>query len=61
MDVLNPEDSSYSREEQHIVIDLEYRAQLYEEHEQDINHFLALPKIIPAKEKKRQQPFLDYT
>jgi hypothetical protein len=61
VDVLNQEESSYTREEQHTIIDPQFRAQLQEEHEQDISHFLALPEIIPAKKRKRQQPFLDYT
>lgn len=60
-DVLNPEDSTYNTDEQYIVIDLAFRAQLQVEHKHDINHFLALLEIIPTKKKKRQQSFLDCT
>jgi hypothetical protein len=44
-----------------VQIDPALRAHLQTENEQDINHFLALPEIIPAKKRKRQQPLLDFT
>jgi hypothetical protein len=44
-----------------VQIDSTLRAQMQVENEQDISHFLALPKIIPAMKYKRQQPLLDFT
>jgi hypothetical protein len=61
VDVSNPKDSTYDTAEQHVQIDSTLRAQMQVENEQDISHFLALPKIIPAMKYKRQQPLLDFT
>ena len=47
--------------EQHTAIDPAFRTQLKIISERDISDFLALPQLIPAKKKKRQQPLLDYT
>jgi hypothetical protein len=49
VDVQDCEESSYSREEQHVHIDPELRAQLQAEDTEDISHFLALPELIPAR------------
>jgi hypothetical protein len=61
IDVPNSEESAYSKNEQHVEIDADLRAQLQAEDAQDISHFLALPEIIPARKWKKQQPLLDYT
>jgi hypothetical protein len=61
VDVPNPKESTYEKDELHIQIDPALRAQLQTENEEDISHFLALPEIILAKKRKRQQPLLDFT
>jgi phage protein D len=61
VDIPNPEDSNYGVDEQHVAIDPAFLAQLQEESGGDINKFLALPKLISAKKRTRQQPVLDYT
>jgi hypothetical protein len=61
MDVPNPKEITYDATEQHVQINPMLRAQLQAENEQDISHFLALPEIIPTKNRKRQQPLLDFT
>jgi hypothetical protein len=61
VDVPNSEESSYSKNEQHVQIDPDLRAQLQAEDAEDISHFLALPEIIPVRKWKKQQPLLDYT
>ena len=55
------ENNTYDAIEQYVQIDLALRAQLQVENGEDISHFKALPKIIPTKKKKRQQPLLDFT
>ena len=42
-------------------IDPTFHAQLQHENEHDISTSLALPKIIPARKRKRQQSLLDFT
>jgi hypothetical protein len=61
VDVQNPEESTYEPTEQHTAIDPAFRTQLQTGSEGDISDFLALPELIPAKKRKRQQPLLDYT
>ena len=61
VDVPHPEESTYDATEQNVQIDPALRAQLQVEHDEDISHFLALPEIIPAKKRTRQQPLLDFT
>ena len=61
IDVPDGEESTYTPCERNITIDLEFQAQLQQEQEDDIINFLALPEIIPARKRKRQQPLLDFT
>jgi hypothetical protein len=61
VDVPNPEESNYGANEQHVSIDPAFRDQLQEESERDISELLALPELIPAKKRTRQQSLLDYT
>jgi len=61
VDVQNGEESNYHLSDQHTRIDSAFRAQIHEGNEQNISNFLALPEVIPAKKRTRQQPLLDYT
>ena len=61
VDVQNPGESNYSIEEQHIAIDPKFLAQVQTSNDNNINQFLSLPELIPAKKRKRQQPLLDFT
>ena len=61
VDIPDGHESMYSASERNVRIDPEFQAHLQEEHEEDISTFLALPEIIPAKKRKRQQPLLDFT
>jgi hypothetical protein len=61
VDVQNPEESNYDREEQHIAIDPTFLAQVQTSNDNNINQLLSLPTLIPAKKRKRQQPLLDFT
>ena len=61
MDVLDVDDSIYNTCECHIFIDLGFYTHLQDYHKDNITQFFALPKIIPAKKKKRQQPSLNFT
>lgn len=61
VDILDAHESTYEASERNVRIDPEFEAHLQEEHEGDIATFLALPEIIPAKKRQRQQPLLDFT
>lgn len=61
VDVPNPEESTYETCEQHVRIDPAFREEVEKQNENDISQFLALPELIPAQKRKRQQPLLDYT
>jgi hypothetical protein len=52
LDESNHEENTYEENEWYITIDPQFWTYLEEEDEQDINHFLALPEIIPAKIKR---------
>ena len=44
-----------------VEIDAQFHCQLEEEEQaSDISTFLALPKIIPARQRRHQQPLLDF-
>ena len=60
VDVPDVGESNYSAGEQHVAINPTFRAQLQIEEGRDISEFLALPELIPAKKRKRQQPLLDF-
>ena len=45
----------------HVSIDLAFHAHLQQHKEENISRFLALPEVISARKRKRQQPFLDFT
>ena len=61
VDVPNREDSNVDSNDQHVSIDPEFRAELDSRQEGNISDFLRLPELIPAKKRRKQQPFLDYT
>jgi hypothetical protein len=61
VDVPNGEESNYDLSEQHITIDPTFRAEVQRGNYENINNFLSLPELIPAKKRRRQQPLLDYT
>lgn len=61
VDVPNSHESDYATCEQHVGIDPSFREEVERENNRDINQFLCLPEMIPAKKRKRQQPLLDYT
>jgi len=61
VDIPDAHESTYEASERNVRIDPEFEAHLQEEHEGDISTFLALPEIIPAKKRQRQQPLLDFT
>jgi hypothetical protein len=61
VDVQNPEESNYDRGEQHIAIDPGFRAEVQTSNDNNIQQFLSLSELIPAKKRKRQQPLLDFT
>ena len=60
IDVPHTEDSTYDAHERNIPIDPEFHTDL-EQHSNDFNHFLALPKVIPASKRKKQQPLQDFS
>ena len=60
IDVPYAEESTYDVHERNIPIDPEFHADL-EQHNNDFSHFLALPKVIPARKRKKQQPLLDFS
>jgi hypothetical protein len=61
VDVPNPEENNYDLNDQHITIDPEFREELQRRNHSNIDEFLSLPELIPAKTKRKQQPLLDYT
>ena len=61
VDVPNAEESTYDACDRSVGIDLGIHAQLREENEHNISTFLALPELIPARKRKKQQLLLDFT
>ena len=62
VDVPHSEDMAYAACERNAHVDTECHNHLQEESGiADINTFLALSEIIPARERRRQQPLLDFT
>ena len=62
VDVPHSEESAYAACERNVQIDSEFHHHLQEESgTADISRFLALPEIIPARQRRRQQPLLDFT
>ena len=56
------DDSIHEAVGRHVPIDRDFQAHLEQEQEGgDFSTFLALPEIIPARKRKRQQPLLDFT
>ena len=54
MDVADADESTYDACDRNVGINLGFHAQLRQERDHDISTFLALPKLIPARKKKRQ-------
>ena len=61
VDILDAHESNYEQAEQNISIDPTFQAHLQSQEEGDISKFLALLEIIPDRQRKRQQPLLDYS
>ena len=62
VDVPNSEENAYQACNRNVEIDLGFHEHLQEKCEAgDISTFFALPKIIPARQRRRQQPLLDFT
>ena len=62
IDILDGDDSTYQPSERHVPINLDFQSHLYEEQEaRDFSTFLALPEIILARKRKREQSLLDFT
>ena len=62
VDVSNSEESAYAACDRNVQIDPEFHHHLQEEFEiGDISRFLALPEIIPTRQRRHQQPLLDFT
>ena len=61
VDMLHTHESNYDVEECHVTIHPAFHAHLQEHQDEDINKFLALLEVIPARKRKRQQPFLTFT
>ena len=60
--VPHSEDAAYEAYDTEAPLELGIDSHLQEEGEQgDINTFLALPEIIPARQRRRQQALLDFT
>ena len=62
VDVPNSEDTAYEACDKDALLQPGLEEHLQEEGEVgDISTFLALPEIIPARQRRRQQPLLDFT
>jgi hypothetical protein len=61
VNVSNLEENNYDLNDQHITIDPEFREELKRKNDSNIDKFLSLSELIPAKKMKEQQPLLDYT
>ena len=62
VDVPNSEENAYQACDKNVEIDPGFHEHVQEECEAgDISTFLALSKIIPARQRRRQQPLLDFT
>ena len=61
MDVPDAHERTYPVCDQSVGIDPGFQAQLREDDDHDISSFLALPELISARKRKRQQPLLDFT
>ena len=47
--------------DQYITIDPEFREELKRRNDSNIDEFLSLPELIPAKKRRKQKALLDYT
>ena len=55
------DESTYEPKDRNVRIDPQFQCQLQEEEQAwDISRFLALPKIIPIRQRKRQQLLLNF-
>ena len=61
VDVADAHKNTYNACDWKVGIDAGFYAQLRQERDHDISTFLALPELIPARKRKRQQPLLDFT
>ena len=60
VDVHHAKESTYDVYEYNVSINPQFHANL-EEHNNNTSQFFALPKVIPARKRKRQQPLLDFS
>ena len=61
VDIPDDDKSTYDTYNRSVGIDPSFHAQLREEYDQDISTFLALPELISARKRKKQQPLLDFS
>ena len=62
VDVSDVNDSTHETIGRHVFIDHDFQSNLEQEQEGgDFSTFLALPEIVLARKRKRQQPLLDFT
>ena len=59
VDIPHAEENTYDMHEHNVPIDPQFDTDL-EEHNNDINQFLALLEVTPARKRNRQQPLLDF-
>ena len=53
VDVPNPEENNYDLNDQYITIDPEFQDELKRRNDSNIDDFLSLPKLIPAKKRRK--------
>jgi hypothetical protein len=61
VDVPNPKENNYDLNDRHITTDPEFREELKKKNDSNIDEFWSLPKLIPTKKRRKQQPLLDCT
>ena len=62
MNVPDADQSTHEAQELPINIDPDFQSSLHlQQQQQNFESFLALPEVIPARKRKRQQPLLDFT
>jgi hypothetical protein len=62
VNVPDADESTHEVQDMSVNIDPDFQTSLHlQQQEQNFNSFLALPEVIPARKRKRQQPLLDFT
>ena len=62
MQIPNGDENTYQLEDRNVEIDSQFQRQLQEEEQiGDISGFLVLHEIIPGRQRKFQQPLLDFS